>query len=111
MDKLEAEKKYFKLLAGMGFCLNMIEDLKETPFYSQVLKNKLNNAFKEMDNQERFFTQRGQLEAKEWKDMCQQLQDSYEFFESWIDTAFKIPVSRHEIFTNYVNIGVKQYEI
>jgi len=111
-EQREAESKlYYKAMAAMGVAMNLLGELEGTRFHKGKLKRVLNMAVKEMEEQERLFCNRqgitkNKLEAEA---VWNQLNDSYTYFESWLDAAFDVPVESHEAFDKYIQIALKMY--
>lgn len=111
MEKEKDLKTMYKAMAALGVAINLLNDLEGTAFNRGRLKQKINMALRAMEEHEAYFCNKqgikdNQLEEKK---VWEQLQDSYTYFESWLDTLFDIPESRHEKFNNYVQLGLKMY--
>jgi hypothetical protein len=96
----------YKLMAGIGYVLNKISDLRQTSLYTNTLKYKLNLAYNECDNIERKICQH---QGTMTYDESQQMADSYIVFENLLDCVQKIPENRVEKFNKHLEEVIKIY--
>jgi hypothetical protein len=96
----------YKLMAGIGYVLNKISDLRQTSLYTNALKYKLNLAYNECDHIERKICQH---QGTMTYDESQQMADSYIVFENLLDCVQKIPENRVEKFNKHLEEVIKIY--
>jgi hypothetical protein len=100
-------------MAGLGATMNLLDDIKDTPYYKGKLKKVLNNSYREIDDLLREVADKKSIDTNKLDpaEVWEQMNDSFTYFESWLNVLWDIPVENHEIFNNYVKQGIKLYSV
>jgi hypothetical protein len=100
----ETRQKFYLLMAGLGATMNLLDDIKDTPYYKGKLKKVLNNSYREIDDLLREVADKKSIDTNKLDpaEVWEQMNDSFTYFESWLNVLWDIPVENHEIFNNYV---------
>ena len=85
-----SKKDLYIYLAGCGYMLWKLDEIKDTSLYSKSIKMNVNRLVVELEKQESMICDFDN-QADNFNEAMQEMQDSYQYFENWFNTIFDVP--------------------